>query len=317
MRSTPRPTATAALKLVPGQTVSAPDLPDLLASWEIELRNISRSPRTIASYLTSVRLYLDWLDANGHPPVLDKALARAWTAEMQDNGAEPATARVRQQALRQFAKFVVEEGELPDDPLLGLNPPALVTKVIDGLTADEIDRLLKVCRGTEFIDRRDEAALRLLLETGLRAGELVALTVEDVDPRRGMLVVRRGKGGKGRVVPFGPQTARALDRYLRARKSHRLTHTPALWLGGGGQTFGYHGLVSALKGRAELAGIKGFHVHRTRHTFASRWLAANGSEGGLMAVAGWSSRDMIDRYTAATASERAADEARSLNLGNL
>ena len=46
-------------------------------------------------------------------------------------------------------------------------------------------------------------------------------------------------------------------------------------------------------------------------------LAADGSEGGLMAVAGWARRDMLDRYAAATASERAAAEAKSLNLGDL
>lgn len=54
-----------------------------------------------------------------------------------------------------------------------------------------------------------------------------------------------------------------------------------------------------------------------RHTYATRWLRAGGSEGGLMAVAGWSTRAMIDRYTAASASERAAAEARNLALGNL
>ena len=54
-----------------------------------------------------------------------------------------------------------------------------------------------------------------------------------------------------------------------------------------------------------------------RHTAATRWLRAGGSEGGLMAIAGWSTRDMIDRYTGASASERAADEARGLGLGEL
>jgi site-specific recombinase XerD len=296
---------------------TCPDLPELLVSWEIELRNINRSPATRLSYLGSVRAYLDWLAANGHPPILSKSLARAWVADMLASGAEPATARVRQLALRQFARFVTEEEALPDDPLAGLKAVTLTTKVVAGLDEDEIARLLKVCRGSGFLDRRDEAAVRLLLETGLRAGEMVALHVEDVDLRRGLLVVRRGKGGKGRVVPFGSHTARALDRYLRVRKSHRLAHTPALWLGGGGQSFSYHGLVRATKGRAESAGIKGFHLHKTRHTFATRWLAASGSEGGLMAVAGWSSREMIDRYTAATAGERAADEARTLGLGNV
>jgi integrase/recombinase XerD len=66
--------------------------------------------------------------------------------------------------------------------------------------------------------------------------------------------------------------------------------------------------------RAEAAGIRGFHPHVLRHTAAHRWLAAGGSEGGLMAVAGWARRDMLDRYAAATANERAAAEAKSLNL---
>jgi integrase len=67
----------------------------------------------------------------------------------------------------------------------------------------------------------------------------------------------------------------------------------------------------------ELADIKDFHLHLLRHTAASRWLAAGGSESGLMAMAGWSTRDMIDRYTKSTAAERAAAEARGLNLREL
>ena len=70
-----------------------------------------------------------------------------------------------------------------------------------------------------------------------------------------------------------------------------------------------------------MAGIEGFHPHVLRHTAAQRWLSADGSadgsEGGLMAVAGWSRRDMLDRYTRATAAERAAEESRRLNLGEL
>jgi integrase/recombinase XerD len=118
-------------------------------------------------------------------------------------------------------------------------------------------------------------------------------------------------------VPFGPQTARALDRSLRLRRQHRLADTPALWLGDRGRGFGYDALHFTLGRRAEVAGIRGFHPHVLRHTAAHRWLAAGGSEGGLMAVAGWARRDMLDRDAAATASERAAAEAKSLNLGDL
>jgi integrase/recombinase XerD len=54
-----------------------------------------------------------------------------------------------------------------------------------------------------------------------------------------------------------------------------------------------------------------------RHTAAARWLYAGGSEQGLMSMAGWTDRSMLDRYTRATASERAMDEARGLALGDL
>ena len=118
-------------------------------------------------------------------------------------------------------------------------------------------------------------------------------------------------------MPFGPQTARAIDRYLRLRRSHVRAASPKLWLGHAGKDLAYSGLYIALRRRADAAGVKGFHPHRLRHTGASRWLAAGGSEGGLMAVAGWSSRDMLERYAGDTAMERAADESRRLALGDL
>ena len=69
--------------------------------------------------------------------------------------------------------------------------------------------------------------------------------------------------------------------------------------------------------RAEPAGVVGFHPHMLRHTAAHRWLAKGGSEGGLMAVAGWTRPDMLLRYTKAQASARAAEESQRLNLGEL
>jgi integrase len=159
--------------------------------------------------------------------------------------------------------------------------------------------------------------VRLATEAMCRAEELLSMTTADVDLRRGLATITRGKGGKGRVVPFGPQTARAIDRYLRLRRAHVLADTPALWLGERGKGLAYWGLYASLRRRAERAGIEHFHPHRLRHTGASRWLAAGGSEGGLMAVAGWSSREMIGRYTDDTAAVRAAEESRRLNLGDL
>lgn len=128
--------------------------------------------------------------------------------------------------------------------------------------------------------------------------------------------MRRGKGGKGRRVAVGSDTISAIDRYIRARRSHRLAGTPTLWLGDRGKEFGYHALRDTLRMRATRAGLEAFTPHWLRHTAASRWLEKGGSEGGLMALAGWSRRDMIDRYTKATSERRAGEEARRLNVGD-
>jgi site-specific recombinase XerD len=293
------------------------DLAALLPSWKLALSADRKSPQTIDAYITGVRLFLTWCAGQGHVAVLDRHLVRGWVTDLLAAGAAPATARTRQMALKRFSAWLLAEDLTDTDALRDLAPPKLDTLVIERLTDEQCAALIKACQGKAFIDRRDEAIARLMIETGMRAGEVIGLGTDDVDLAQGLAVIRRGKGGKGRVVPFGPEVARSIDRYLRLRHRHRLAQTGALWLGGGDQTFAYHGLRVALRERAEMAGIKGFHLHLLRHTAASRWLAAGGSENGLMAVAGWSSRAMLDRYTQASASDRATAESRRLNLGDL
>jgi site-specific recombinase XerD len=302
---------------MPKRLPAAPDLRTLMESWEIILTAENKSPTTITSYLRGVRLYLEWCEQNGHPVELTRAQVQRYAAELIADNKEANTVRLRQAALRAFARWLVAEDELPADPLEGLRPPKLPAKVVEALTDDQLRALLKACQGRGLRDRRDEAIVRLMAETGLRAGEVVALSVDDIDLRRGLVIVRKGKGGKGRIAPFGPQTAAALDRYLRMRRSHQRAGTSALWVGVGGKSFAYFGLNDTMRARAHRAGIDGFHLHLMRHTAATRWLRAGGSESGLMAVAGWSTRDMIDRYTGASASERAAEESRKLALGDI
>ncbi len=137
-----------------------------------------------------------------------------------------------------------------------------------------------------------------MIETGMRAGEVV---VEAYTRRPDAVIRDRAMqgGGQGRPSPIGQRRAA----HPVARRAPHPTCS------------GSH--ADAEVPRRHCAELTGFHPHLLRHTAASRWLAAGGSEGGLMAVAGWSTRDMIDRYTRATAAEHAAAEARGLNLGEL
>lgn len=311
--------------LLPASTRhDGPDLRHLLKGWHTFLRSEKKAPGTIEGYLSRTRMYLDWCDQRGYPVAIDRRQVVEWIADQLEEYAA-GTVISRQVAIRRYSWWLAEEeGALEADVLLGMKPPTADEPVIEPLTVAQLGALIKACTGRgrtlrarPFRDVRDEAAIRLIAETGMRAGELVALAVDDVDTDEGLAIIRRGKLGKGRRVAFGPATSLAVDRWKRKREGHRLAGTPKLFLGDGGKGFKYDALRRALGGRAETAGLQGFHIHQLRHTFADRWLTAGGSETGLMAMAGWSRPEMLRRYTRARSEARAADEARRLNLGDV
>jgi integrase/recombinase XerD len=306
------------LHIVSG-VADSPNLTELLPSWELHLRAERKSPQTVKSYGDGVRAYLNWCAANDKPAVLDRRQLREFVDGLLTSGAKPATAVSRHLSVRRFSAWLTEEGEQGDDPLYGLRSPRLDKPVVEPLTDEQLRAMLKACRGPDLRDKRDEALVRLMFTSGARAGEVVAMQVNDLNLRTDppTAIIRRGKGGKGRVVPLAVEVAAAIDKYMRTRRSHRLRDDPALWLGDRGKQFSYDALHKTLAMRAEMAGVSGFHPHRLRHTAAHRWLSKGGSESGLMAVAGWTRPDMLLRYTKAQASARAAEEAQRLNLGEL
>lgn len=304
---------------MPKRKKVAPDLAELLPSWELHLRAERKSPQTVKTYGDGVRAFLRWCEAEGDAPELTRDLLKGFVVALLDAGVKPATATSRHLAVRRFSAWLADEGEIDADALSGLKAPKLDQPVTEPLTDDQLRALLTACRGRELRDKRDTAIVRVMYTTGARAGEVVAMAVPDLHLRDDppYAIIRRGKGGKGRTVPLSVEAAKDLDAYLRARRGHRLADTEALWLGDRGKEFSYDALHKTLRWRAELAGITGFHPHLLRHTAAHRWLAKGGSEGGLMAVAGWTRPEMLMRYTRARASERAAEEALRLDLGAL
>jgi site-specific recombinase XerD len=304
------------------------DLAANVASFRRHLRARNLSPATVRTYLASLDRLAGFLSGQGMPTEVANIKREHLEAFVEDQLAhwKPTTAANRYSGIRPFFVWLLEEGEIRENPMARMHKPRLPEYAPAILSDEQLRALLKACRPRDkgdFAGYRDTAIILTFLSTGARLSEVANLrwtpddpATNDVDLDAGIVRILQGKNRRERISYLNSGAVRALDTYaLRKRSAHAHARLPWLWIGEKGRMTD-SGIAQVLRRRGRAAGLQ-LHPHLFRHRYAHEALSSGMAENELMTLAGWRSREMLSRYAKSAERDRAIASARRLEIGSL
>jgi len=312
----------------------AKKLSEFVDYYEVCNRAEGKSPKTISWYSANLRHFHRYLKSRHLPDSIDKIdtkLLREYVLYLlkrnrfDDHPYTPARAELLSAAtihghvrtVRAFFNWLVKEGLIQDSPARNLKPPKVANKVVSTLSDEEIGAILDALKQTNPCNARNQTIFMLLLDTGLRIGELVNLGMGDVHMNEGFLKVI-GKGKKERIAPIGSNAQRVLQRYFfryRPRPAH--SGIENVFLSNHGYPLTENSVKLMFARLAQRSGVQRLHAHLCRHTFATRFLMNGGDVFTLQQILGHSTLEMVRRYVSLASNHIAIQHQRFSPLDRL
>ncbi|MDU0968686.1 MAG: tyrosine recombinase XerC [Actinomycetaceae bacterium] len=261
----------------------------------------SLSDNTQRGYRADISDFLN----HGSGPLADQltlSAARAWLADLTRAGAQASSISRKLAALRVFSRWASDHGYCDHDFTARLRNPRVATQLPDILTIEQTERLLSLAE-EEAADGdpqalRDLACFSLMYDSGMRVGELVGLRLDAVDFEHRTARVF-GKGAKERVVPFGPYSARAMDRWIAEGRGQysRPGSPPTVFLGARGGALSSKVVRANLHRLCARAGVPDISPHGLRHSMATHMVSAGADLRVVQEILGHKALTTTQRYT--------------------
>jgi site-specific recombinase XerD len=263
---------------------------DLAAAVDRFLETLAAgaSSHTVRSYGSDLRQLVSVVGKSDAKELQESALREY----LRKFGGTPRTRARKLCAVRAFTKFLIEVGVLTSDPAVGIEAPIKRSRLPKDLSPEQAEALVTAEMGETPL--RDQAVLELLYGAGLRASEVVAVDLPDLDFKSRTLKVR-GKGRKERIVVFGEEAAEAISRYV---ETERRGGSPALFVGLGGGRLSTRTVQRIVERRRALAGLpEDASPHSLRHSFATHMLTGGADLKTVQQLLGHESLGTTQVYT--------------------
>jgi integrase/recombinase XerC/integrase/recombinase XerD len=280
--------------------------------YEVCNRAEGKSPKTISWYSANLRRFRNYLKSRHLPDSIDNIdtkLLREYViyllkrnrfdshpyTPMQAETLSSATVHGHVRTLRAFFSWLAMEGLTQDNAAKDLKPPKVTRKVVSTLSDEEIRAMLSTF-STSPSDARNQTLFLILLDTGLRMGELINLKMENLHMDEGYLKVM-GKGRRERIVPIGNNAQKVLQRYLfRFRPKPINPVINNVFLSQSSKPLTENSMKLMFTRLAKRSGVCRLHAHLCRHTFATRFLINGGDVFSLQQILGHSTLTMVSHY---------------------
>lgn len=257
------------------------------------------SENTKRAYLSDLSIWTAWCRRSSRDPLEVKAEdVSRFLLDAKTEGRKKSSLQRLGAVMRSFAKFLQYDGMTDQAPRL-VPLPAREEKLPEILNENELQRIINACEDGTALGKRDRAYIELAYGAGMRASELCALRLRDLDPGSGILYAR-GKGDKERTIPYIGAARRVVDEYIKDFRP-QLDKNRAEWLflSRNGRQLHRETLWVILRKRGLAAGVpkQRLHPHVLRHTFATHLLRGGMDQRTLQELLGHSSIITTEKYT--------------------
>jgi len=265
------------------------------------------SKNTLAAYRNDLGQLADYVKSQGSvsssgfsESKLNAQILSGYLQSLRVRKYTPSTVARKIAAAKSFLKFMVKRGKLRSDLAPNLASPQVSKPLPRPLSVTEVRRLLSEPAKQSSVDsKRDKTMLELLYATGLRASELMALNVRDVDVKRNT-VRCLGQGSKIRVVPIDAPVSRLVKEYIDAVRPELLNDEKetALFLNRRGERLTRQGFWQIVQGYADRVGLRGKVTPRSlRHSFAAHKLKSGADLQSVQELLGHAHISTTRAYT--------------------